>query len=66
MSRLIAFLSSVNPVAPTGPGNYIQGPYIYTNRGQPAGSMTREQKNVDGRLSDEMRKLVRRRYLSYL
>ena len=65
MSRLLAFLSTVNPVAPTGPGSYIQGPYVFTSRGT-AGSMTREQQSVDSRLSDEMRKLVRRRYSSYL
>jgi len=65
MSRLLAFLRTVNPVAPTGPGNYIQGPYVYTSRGKAAGSMSREQQSVDGRLSDEMLKLVRRRYPSY-
>jgi len=66
MTRLLAFLGSVSPVAPTLPGNYVQGPYLYTNRGQASGSMTREQRSVDGRLSDEMLKLVRRRYPSYL
>jgi len=66
MDRLLAFLSSVNPVAPTGPGSYIQGPYVYTTRGKAAGSMTRQQQTIDSRLSDEMRKLVRRRYPSYL
>jgi hypothetical protein len=66
MARLLAFLSSVNPVAPTGPGSYIQGPYVFTSRGRAAGSMTREQQVVDSRLSDEMRKLVRRRYPGYL
>lgn len=66
MARLLAFLSAVNPVAPTGTGSYIQGPYVFTSRGTGAGSMTREQQSVDSRLSDEMRKLVRRRYSSYL
>ncbi|HVC26717.1 MAG TPA: hypothetical protein VND40_01010 [Nitrososphaerales archaeon] len=66
MGRLLAFLSTVNPVAPTGPGSYIQGPYVFNSRGRTAGSMTREQQSVDSRLSDEMRKLVRRRYPSYL
>jgi hypothetical protein len=64
MDRLLAYLGSVNPVAPTGPGNYIQGPFVFTGRGQ-ASSMTREQERVDSRLSDEMLKLVRRRYPSY-
>ncbi len=66
MDRLLAFLSTVNPVVPTGPGNYIQGPYVFTSRGRTEGSMTREEQSVDSRLSDEMRKLVRRRYPSYL
>jgi hypothetical protein len=66
MDRLFAFLSAVNPVAPTGPGSYIQGPYVFTSRGKAAGSMTRQQQSVDSRLSDEMRKLVRRRYPAYL
>lgn len=65
MGRLLAFLGSVSPVAPTSPGSYIQGPYLYSNRGQPAASMTREQQHADGRLSAEMLKLVRRRYPSY-
>jgi hypothetical protein len=66
MSRLLAFLGSVNPVAPTALGSYIQGPYVFTSRGGAAGAMTREQQRVDSRLSDEMLKLVRRRYPSYL
>jgi len=66
MGRLLTFLSTVNPVAPTGAGNYIQGPYVFTSRGGAAGSMGRDQLIVDTRLSDEMRKLVRARYPSYL
>jgi hypothetical protein len=65
MNKLLAFLSSVNPVAPTEAGNYIQGPFVFSSRGQPAASMTREQQSIDIRLSDEMVKLVRRRYPSY-
>lgn len=65
MNRLLAFLASVNPVAPIRPGSYIQGPYLYSSVGRRAGSMTREQQRVDGRLSDEMLKLLRRRYPSY-
>ena len=66
MSALLAYLSTVNPVAPTGPGSYIQGPVVFASRGRPAASLTREQQSVDSRLSDEMRKLVRSRYSSYL
>ncbi len=65
MKRLLAFLGSVHPIAPTSPGSYIQGPYVYTNRWQ-ADSMTREQRRIDVRLSDEMQRLVRRRYPNYL
>lgn len=65
MDRLLAFLSRASPVAPTAPGSYIQGPYVFTSRAR-GGSMTRDQKSVDGRLSDEMRKLIRKRYPSYL
>src|SRR5271157_4945589 len=61
MNRLLAFLSSATPVAPTGPGSYIQGPYVFHSRGRAAGSLTRGQQSVDDRLSDEMLRLVRRR-----
>jgi hypothetical protein len=66
MSRLLAFLGAVSPVAPTEPGNYIQGPFVFNSRGPPGASLTREQQRIDGKLSDEMLKLVRRRYPSYL
>jgi hypothetical protein len=66
VSRLLTLLAAVKPVAPTGPGTYIQGPYLYTSRAQPGGSITAEQQRVDSRLSEEMRELVRRRYPSYL
>jgi len=66
-SRLLAYLGTVNTVVPAAPGSYLQGPYVYSGRSQTAGSsMTREQQRVDTRLSDEMSKLVRRRYPSYL
>ncbi|HUI01308.1 MAG TPA: hypothetical protein VLX56_06735 [Nitrososphaerales archaeon] len=67
INRLLAYLSTVNPVAPAAPGSYVQGPYVFSNRAQtPGSSMTREQQSVDTRLSDEMVKLVRKRYPSYL
>ena len=66
MSKLLGYLSSVNPVVPAAPGSYLQGPYLYSNRPHVAGSsMTREQQRVDTRLSDEMLRLVRKRYPSY-
>jgi hypothetical protein len=66
LDRLLAFLSAADPVAPTVPGDYIRGPYVFASRGKATGSLTREQQSVDSRLSDEMRKLVRRRYPGYL
>jgi hypothetical protein len=66
MNRLFAYLSSLSPVAPTDPGNYFQGPFVFSSRGRPGASMTREQRRIDSKLSDEMLKLVRRRYSSYL
>jgi hypothetical protein len=66
IKRLLAFLSSLSPVAPTVPGNYIQGPFLFSSRGPPSASVTKEQERIDSRLSDEMLKLVRKRYPSYL
>ncbi len=65
MSRLLAFLRTASPVAPTGGGSYIQGPVIFTSADQVGVSATREQQTVDRRLSEEMTKLIRRRYPSY-
>jgi hypothetical protein len=66
MSALLAYLSTVSPVVPTAPGSYIQGPYLFTERGWPAESMSRDRRIVDERLSDEMRRLLRTKYSSYL
>lgn len=66
MGRLVSFLSKVNPVVPSGPGSFLQGPYLYTGRGPSPASMTREQQRVDSTLSNEMLKLLRARYPSYL
>jgi len=66
MNKLLAFLQSVNPVAPSGRGNYIQGPFVFASPGHVGRSLTGEQQTVDRRLSEEMLKLVRRRYPSYL
>ena len=66
-SRLLAYLTSVSPTVPIASGSYLQGPHLYSARPQVSGSsMTREQQRVDTRLADEMLKLVRRRYPSYL
>ncbi len=66
ISDLLTFLQSVNPVAPTGRGSYIQGPFLFANPGHVSRSLNGEQQTVDLRLSEEMLKLVRSRYPSYL
>jgi hypothetical protein len=64
--RLLAYLSMVSPVAPESPGSYLQGPYLFSQKAATAGSsMTREQQRLDSRLSEEMTKLLRRRYPGY-
>jgi hypothetical protein len=65
MNKLLAFLQSTSPVAPTSSGNYLQGPFVFTTPGQVEGSLSVEQQSVDRRLSAEMLKLVRRRYPNY-
>jgi len=66
MRRLLAYLGAVSPTVPSTPGSYLQGPFVYSDRAQIAGSsMTREQQRIDTRLSDEMTALLRRRYPSY-
>lgn len=64
LKRLLAFLGRVSPVAPSTPGSYVQGPFLYSSQAKP-GTLSQEQRGVDDRLSEEMRKLVRTRYPSY-
>ena len=63
--RLLAFLSASNPVAPTEGASYLQGPVLFAGPGHGVHVESREQQSLDGKLSSEMLKLVRRRYLSY-
>jgi len=65
MSRLLSFLGSVTPVVPTMPGSYLQGPYVYSNRPLPTARVSGEQERVDDRLSQELRRLLRKRYPGY-
>jgi hypothetical protein len=65
MNRLLSFLGSSRPVAPTAGGSYIQGPFIFANRKAIGAPMTNAQENVDAKLSQELLKVVRRRYPSY-
>ena len=66
MNKLLAFLSSVRPVVPSSVGNYIQGPFVFANQGATGAAMTGDQEKVDQKLSQELLKLVRERYPSYL
>jgi hypothetical protein len=65
ISRLLTFLSSASPVAPREGASYLQGPVVFAGPGSAAPAAGREQQKIDVELSAEMRKLVRRRYLSY-
>jgi len=65
MRRLLGYLGSIEPVAPSAPGSYVQGPFVFASRGLDDSTMTREQRSVDNRLSEEMLRLVRRRYPGY-
>ena len=63
--RLLAMLGSSKPVVPSAGGSYLQGPFVFANQGA-TGAKTRDQEKVDQRLSQELLKLVRQRYPSYL
>ncbi|MDA4117584.1 MAG: hypothetical protein OK455_04490 [Thaumarchaeota archaeon] len=65
MRRLLAILSSSRPVVPSNSGSYVQGPFVFTNHGA-MGAMNGDQEKVDQKLSQELLKLVRQRYPSYL
>ena len=63
-AKLLAFLSSMKPVAPNAGGSYLEGPFLYSQARTI--EMSRHQQTIDERLSSELLKLVRRRYPSYL
>jgi hypothetical protein len=65
MRRLLALLSSVKPVVPSTGGSYVQGPFVFANQGSIV-AKSEDQENVDRRLSQELLKIVRQRYPSYL
>ena len=66
MHRLLALLSSVKPVVPNTGGSYIQGPFVFADRGPADAAMTGDQEKVEQKLSQELLKLVRQRYPSYM
>jgi hypothetical protein len=65
MGGLLAFLASRRPVAPTPGGSYLQGPVVFSDRGAIPGPKTDAQSSVDAKLSQELLKVVRRKYPSY-
>jgi hypothetical protein len=60
-----ALLASRRPVAPTTGGSYLQGPVVFSDRGAIPGPKTDAQRSVDAKLSQELLKVVRRKYPSY-
>ncbi len=56
-------LAPVEPVVPRGGEPYAEGPFVLTDR-ESAG-VSDSQKNLEDRLSSELRKLLRNKYNSY-
>ena len=62
MAGLLSLLKS-EPVVPQVGGSYAEGPLVLT--GPREVSLSESQKEVDGRLASEMRRLLRLRYPAY-
>jgi len=62
LAALLSVMKS-EPVAPETGGTYAEGPLVLTGPGQV--SLSKSQKEMDDRLSSEMRRLLRLRYPSY-
>lgn len=60
--RLLSVLKS-KPVIPEPGGSYAEGPFVLTAPGRV--SLSESQKEIDGRLASEMRRLLRLRYPAY-
>jgi len=60
--RLLSVLRS-EPVVPEKGGSYAEGPLVFTGPGSV--SLSDKQREVDARLSSEMRRLMRLRYPAY-
>jgi hypothetical protein len=58
-----SIIGNLDPVVPSHSGAYAQGPYTFTNKKIPA--VSESQKQLDDKLSSEMRKLMRNKYASY-
>lgn len=56
-------LRPIRPVAPIAGGSYAEGPFVLTDR--MSLGITEEQKQLEDKLSSDLRKLMRNRYSSY-
>lgn len=63
LRNLDSILSPLDTVVPDQGGAYAQGPFIYSN--EKIAAITPNQSLLDDRLSSEMKRLLRNKYLSY-
>lgn len=62
-TSLESILESIDPVAPSEQGSYAQGPFVFTNK--KISGVSKNQKELDERLSVEIKKLLRENYPLY-
>ena len=62
-SNFESFLESIDPVAPSEQGSYAQGPFVFTNK--KISGVSKSQRELDERLSVEIKKLLRDKYPLY-
>ncbi len=65
ISSLLNLLSSSRPVAPEGGKSYVQGPFVFAERGSLGLPRSPEHEKVDELLSRQLLGLMRKRYPSY-
>lgn len=63
LADLGASLGSLDPVAPVEGGSYAEGPFVFTN--ERIAGVSKSQKQLDEKLSSEIKKLLREKYPSY-
>ena len=61
---LDSILGPLDPVVPSNQGSYAEGPYVFTNE-KISNHLSAGQAALDGRLSLELRKLMRSKYPAY-
>jgi len=62
-AKLSSILASLEPVVPEHGGSYAEGPFVLNNRN--SFRFTENQRSLDDRLSSELHKMMRDKYLSY-